>query len=49
MNEEQKLQLRVEALSQAVRVSLANGGNESTETTVSRAKAYSDFLRESGS
>jgi len=39
-----KEQQRVEALSQAVRVSLALGGHEQDETTVARADAYLAFL-----
>lgn len=38
--------LSIEALSQAVRVSLANGGNEATEDTVKRASAFHSFLSE---
>lgn len=35
---------RIEALSQAVRVSLANGGNEPTGDTVNRAEEFAAFL-----
>lgn len=46
MEETPKTQLRIEALSQAVRVTLARGGNESDEDTVKRADAYVKFLNE---
>jgi hypothetical protein len=36
--------VRFEALSQAVRVTLAKGGAEDDSATVARAKAYEDFL-----
>ncbi len=35
---------RLEALDRAVRVALSNGGIETTEATVDRAKAFLDFL-----
>lgn len=38
------IETRIEALSQAVRVSLALGGNEPDEQTVERAEAFNAFL-----
>lgn len=44
MTENNDEQLRVEALSQAVRVALATGGDDSDTDTVTRAGSFHDFL-----
>ena len=49
MNKEKKQmmdanQIRIEALDRSVRVALAEGGNESADEIVTRAKTFESFL-----
>lgn len=44
---ENTAQMRVEALSQAVRVALATGGDDSDQATTDRAGSFYDFLTKS--